>query len=274
VSSSGWLGANGLASRRGVSANSRRGTLTCIKPGGFSLPKRPETAASAREVLRKCRLFRTLSDQWIDRLAAEAITRRFEKNQTIFRQGDECPGLYCVGRGLVRIFKIAPSGKDHVLHFAEPGGTFAEVAALGEFALPAHAEAVEDTVCVVLPADRLRRLLKTHHELCLQLLSGMSFWVRQLIGLLEDIVLRDASGRVARHLLQADPSGGTAAFALPVMKKDLASHLNLTSETLSRTLRRLAESGLIETAAGQRIRIRNPAALRDVAEGLLPAEFD
>ena len=238
------------------------------------MPEQPLAPLTAREILRKCRLFKTLSDQWIDRLAAESITRRFKKNQTIFRQGDECPGLYCVGAGLVRIFKIAPSGKDHVLHFAEPGGTFAEVAALGEFALPAHAEAVEDTVCVVVPTDRLQRLLKTHHELCLQLLAGMSFWVRQLIGLLEDIVLRDASGRVARHLLQADPSGGKAAFSLPVMKKDLASHLNLTSETLSRTLRRLAESGLIEMATGQQIRILNPAALRDVAEGLLPAEFD
>ncbi|MBU0617872.1 MAG: Crp/Fnr family transcriptional regulator, partial [Planctomycetes bacterium] len=185
-----------------------------------------------------------------------------------------CPGLYCVGTGLVRIFKVAPSGKDHVLHFADPGKTFAEVAAMGEFAVPAHAEAVEDTVCVVLPTDRFQRLLKTHHELCLQLLSGMSFWVRQLVGLLEDIVLRDAGGRVARHVLEADPSGGKEAFSLPVLKKDLASHLNLTSETLSRTLRRLAESGLIEMGPGQRIRVLDSAALRDVAEGLLPAEFD
>ena len=96
----------------------------------------------------------------------------------------------------------------------------------------------------------------------------------QLIGLLEDIVLRDGSGRVARHVLEADPSGGKEAFLLPVLKKDLASHLNLTSETLSRTLRRLAESGLIELGAGQRIRILDAAGLRDVAEGLLPAEFE
>jgi len=238
------------------------------------LSPRGAAEPTTSEILRKCGLFRALSEQWIELLAGDAIIRRFRKGERILRQGEECPGLYCVGTGLVRIFKVAPSGKDHALHFAEPGGTFAEVAALGEFALPAHAEAVEDTVCVVVPTDRLQRLLKTHHELCLQLLAGMSFWVRQLIGLLEDIVLRDASGRVARHLLQADPSGGKAAFSLPVMKKDLASHLNLTSETLSRTLRRLAESGLIEMATGQQIRILNPAALRDVAEGLLPAEFD
>jgi CRP/FNR family transcriptional regulator len=207
-------------------------------------------------------------------LAAEAIVRRFRKGERILRQGDECPGLYCVGSGLIRVFKVAPSGKEHVLHFADPGRTFAEVAALGGFAVPAHVEAVEDTVCALLPSDRLHRLLRSHHELCLQLLGGMSFWVRQLLGLLEDIVLRDAGGRVASHLLAADPSDGTEAFALPVLKKDLASHLNLTSETLSRTLRRLSESGLIEMVSGQRIRILDPAGLRDVAEGLLPAEFE
>jgi len=237
------------------------------------LPKRRKAEPTAKEILRKCGLFRTLSEQWIELLAAEAIVRRFKKGHRIFRQGDECPGLYCVGTGLIRIFKVAPSGKDHVLHFADPGKTFAEVAAMGDFAVPAHAEAVEDSVCALLPSDRFQRLLKNHHELCLQLLGGMSFWVRQLVGLLEDIVLRDAGGRVARHVLQADPSGGKEAFSLPVLKKDLASHLNLTSETLSRTLRRLAESGLIEMGAGQRIRILNFAALRDVAEGLLPAEF-
>ena len=99
----------------------------------------------------------------------------------------------------------------------------------------------------------------------------MAFWVRALVGLLEDIVLRDATGRVASHLLRADTTGGTATFQLSVLKKDLASHLNLTSETLSRTLRRLCESGLIEQRSGQRILIVNRDALLEVAEGVPPA---
>ncbi len=228
---------------------------------------------TAGEILRKCGMFKGLADEWLDRLAAAAHVRNFEKGTRIFRQGEECPGLYCVGSGLVRVYKVAPNGKEHVLHFAEPGKTFAEIAAMGQFSLPANAEALEDTACAIIPVDRLHRLLRDHHELCLQLLTGMSFWVRQLVGLLEDLVLRDASARVARHLLQADPTGGREAFVLPMLKKDLASHLNLTSETLSRTLRRLAESGLIETGEGQQIRIVQMEALRDVAEGLLPAEF-
>lgn len=226
------------------------------------------------EIIRKCGLFRNLEARWLDVLAGVAVQKKYRKGEVIFLQGDKCPGLFVVGSGLVRIYKIAPTGKEHVLHFAEPGRTFAEVAALGHFSVPAHADAVEDVVCALLPTDRLQALLRAHHELCLQLLVGMSFWVRQLIGLMEDLVLRDASARVARKLLALDPAGNGAPFVLPMLKKDLASHLNLTSETLSRTLRRLADARLIETGENQQIRIHDAAALREIAEGLLPAEFD
>lgn len=219
-------------------------------------------------ILRKCPLFRHLDEELIELLAGETVIRCFTKSQRIFNSGDDCPGLFVVSEGLVRVFQLAPSGKVHVLHFAESGRTFAEVAAMGDFPCPAYAEAVEESVCAMVPTKRLVHLLRTNHGLCLQVLRGMSLWVRQLVGLLEDVVLRDAAGRVARYLVRADPSGGAAAFSLPIMRKDLASHLDLTSETLSRTLRRLAETGLIELIDGQQLRLVDLPALQDLAEGL------
>jgi CRP/FNR family transcriptional regulator len=226
------------------------------------------------EILRKSSFFGGLEEEMLGLVAAEAVTRTFAKGARIFRQGEECPGLFVVGRGLVRVYKLSPAGKEHVLHFAEPGKTFLEVAVMGDFPCPAHAEALEETVCAMVPAHRFRHLLRRHHALCLQLLTSMSLWVRHLIGLLEDVVLRDATGRVAGHLLRAAGGMEGDAFTLPMLKRELASHLNLTSETLSRTLRRLGDAGLIETPGGQQIRIVDRAALESVAAGLPPGEWD
>jgi CRP/FNR family transcriptional regulator, dissimilatory nitrate respiration regulator len=231
-------------------------------------------ANAAETILRRCRLLGRLSPESFALVREMATVRSFEKGARIFEQGDPCPGFYCVGTGAVRVYRLAPNGKEHVLHVAEPGTTFGEVAAIVDMPAPATAEAVKASVCAVIPARELQAALQTNHALCLQLLTGMAAWVKQLVGLLEDIVLRDASGRVARHLLEAGARAGHEYFQLSILKRDLASHLNLTSETLSRTLRRLKESGLIEGGEGQRIRILDRAALDEVARGLLPAEFE
>ena len=228
---------------------------------------------SVLDILSRCRFFRGLSPESLQRIGAMARLVRFRKGQTVFRQGDECPGTYIVGSGLVRIYKIAPTGKEHVLHFASEGMTFLEVASMGQFPCPAHAQALEDTVCALLPQQPFLRALRSDHGLCLQLMGSMAAWVRELTGLLEDIVLRDATGRVAQYLLRRQGSSGDAEFRLPTLKKELASHLNLTSETLSRTFRRLVECRLIEMPDPQVIRIIDPSGLSDVARGLLPQEF-
>jgi CRP/FNR family transcriptional regulator, dissimilatory nitrate respiration regulator len=227
---------------------------------------RPTTYDQALQIIRRTGFLGGLSESWKATLAKEAEIRRFARGRHIFRQGDESLGLFCVGSGLVRVYKPGPGGKELVLHFADPGKTFAEIAVMGDFPAPAHAEALEDTVCAVIPGERLRALLGEHHDLALQLLSGMAQWVRQLVDLLEDLVLRDAAGRVARHLIAQAGSGARKSFRLRTQKKDLAAHLNLTSETLSRTLRRLTDDGLISVSR-QEVRLLDPERLSAVAGG-------
>ena len=219
-------------------------------------------------VLAKCSFLSQVDGRSRKRLALMAVPRQFRKGEVIFREGDTPPGIFIVGEGLVRIYKLAATGKEHVLHLAGPGMTFAEVAVFGGFPCPAIAEAVEDSACVLLPAEPLASALQEDHRLCLQILSGMAMWVRSLVSLLEGIVLRDAAGRVAGYLLQVHSQQGET-IALPGLKKHIASHLNLTSETLSRTLRQLRDDKLI-TEVQNGLVIEDLKGLQRIAEGFYP----
>jgi CRP/FNR family transcriptional regulator len=221
------------------------------------------------DILHDCPLFAEAPAAAFRRLAAIARLCQFRKGQLVFRENDPCPGMFIVGQGQVRVFKTGAGGKQHVLHIAGPGETFAEVAAIGNFNVPASAEAVAKTTCVLLPQERFRQTLVEDHPLCLSLMTSLTVWVRRMVMLLEDITLRDAAGRLARFLLESPPTAD-GAITLPGLKRHLASHLNLTSETFSRTMRRLIDAGLIAEVDGVRVRILHPKKLRQVAQGLFP----
>lgn len=217
-------------------------------------------------IVDRCRLFARVKSERRTRLTAIAMHQEFSKGHIVFRQGEPPPGIYVVGSGLVRIYKLAPSGKEHILHLAGPGQTFAEVAVMGGFDCPAFAEVIDDCEIALLPSKPIMDLLSSDHALCLELLVGLSAWVHHLTGLLEDVVLRDAAGRVARHLLAFANDDGVVV--LPGLKKHLASHLNLTSETLSRTLRRFTDAGWIQVLDDQRTHISNHSALQSICDGI------
>ncbi len=220
------------------------------------------------DILQSCVFFEKMPERSFKRLATMAQLRHFRKGQKIFREGDECPGVYVVGAGTIRVFKIGAGGKEHVLHIVGPGQTFAEAAAIGDFDLPASAEAVTRSACVLLPLAPFQKAMAEDIDLSRGMLLGVTMWVRHMVRLLEDLVLRDATGRIARFLLEAERDGDVVK--LPGLKRHVASHLNLTGETFSRTFRRLVESGVIAEGKKSQVHILDEKALRRTAQGLHP----
>jgi len=222
-------------------------------------------ALEVQSIIDNCPLFSSVGPEGILRLTSMAQPRQYSRNRIIFHEGEKCAGVFIVVSGLVRIYKLASDGKEYNLHLAKPSKTFAEVAAIGRIPYPANAQALEDTQCVLLPIEPFNHALETDHNLCRQLLGSMAVWTRQMVGKLEDVVMRDATSRLAHYLLETAGNSAQSHVVLPMIKRHVASHLNFTSETLSRTLHRLTDDGLIESTNGPTVRILDAQALRDVA---------
>jgi len=95
------------------------------------------------------------------------------------------------------------------------------------------------------------------------MLGAMSRHLRALVGLLDDLTLKDVETRLAHWLVKRcpDPRSHTPCrIEIPVAKRVLASELGTVSETFSRTLAKFRQQKLIEVK-GKTITVLSPRRL-------------
>lgn len=225
-----------------------------------------QSAMEIRGSIRNSGFFGTVSDELIEKIGRMSRMETFEKGDTIFAEGCSCTGMYIVASGAVKIYKIGPDGREHVLHVSEPGDTFGEAAMfLQSPAYPANAGAVKKTVAVFIPKRQMLELLEEDCRLSFQVLGSLAAWNHKLVTKLELLALKDASSRLAGYMLARVRENGRAEFEISIPKQTLASQLAISSETLSRLLNRFEAQGLIESS-GRHVAITDQAGLQEVAD--------
>ena len=216
-----------------------------------------------RECIQSCPLFSGTSPQDVELLLSVARERRHQRGDVIFSQGEEAAGFFLVCEGRIKIYKLSPDGKERILHIVQRGQSFAEAAIFGDGCYPAFAEPLEPASLVFFPRKEVLELLAAHWQVAINMIGGLSRFLRQFAAQIEDLTFKDVPSRLARYLLEL--ADGAELITLPITKTQLASRLGTVSETLSRTLRKLSDEALIEVH-GKQIRLLDPERLEDLAE--------
>ena len=207
--------------------------------------------AVTEKTLRSCQLFVGLPLADVAALAAMAIPKNIGKGDYLFRAGEPVEGFYLVERGAINVHRVSPAGKEQVIHVFRPFESFAEAALASPGGYPADARAITATTVLLIPKAGFIDLLRTRPELALRMLGSMAQHLRVVVGLLDDLTLKDVETRLAIWLLKkcGQPLRETPqTIHLDATKRVLAAELGITSETLSRTLAKLRERKLLRVA--------------------------
>lgn len=217
-----------------------------------------------RQILKNCPFFSGLSNEDLDALINLARIKAHPRGELLFSEGEEAVGFFVVLDGKVKVYKLSPEGKERILHIIQPGGTFAEAAIFGDGLYPAYAEPLQESTLCFLPKDGFLGLLRDNGSISINMIAGLSKFLRQFANQIEDLTFKDVPSRLASYLM--DLSKGTKKMVeLPISKSQLASNLGTVSETLSRTLRKLSDDDLI-TVSGKTFEILDFERLEELAE--------
>ncbi|MBM1170810.1 helix-turn-helix domain-containing protein [Microvirga arabica] len=192
--------------------------------------------------------------------SALGSVRRLVKDEEVFVEGDRAAFYYKVQSGAVRTFKLLSDGRRQIDAFHLPGDIFGmEPGEEHRFS----AEAVGDATIVSYRRSNLGALDQDDGDVPTQMMSAVLLSLVRAQNHMLLLGRKNAVEKIATFLL--DLSGRTAnndQIDLPMSRTDIADHLGLTIETVSRSLTQLERQGVIELPAHRRfIVLRNRPAL-------------
>ncbi|HSD42772.1 MAG TPA: Crp/Fnr family transcriptional regulator [Burkholderiales bacterium] len=223
----------------------------------------PAAPIRIQEFLRNVPLFRELTDEELDRIAAGTAQVRAPTGTILFRRGEASAGFHVIVYGQVKLAFGAADGSEKVVEILGPGSSFGEAVMFLDKPYVVFAETLADSLVLAIGKQTIFTELERNPRFARKMLAGLAQRLHRLVQDLEAYTLRSGTQRVIGYLLRDFPEDGRAPVevALATSKGVLASRLNVTREHFSRILHDLSAAGLIEVH-GRIIRILDPERLR------------
>lgn len=222
--------------------------------------------------LKKSDLFREMPDNLLESLGSIAISRTVVGNEMLFSQNQPASGFYLIDSGQIKIFRMAPDGREQIIHLFGEGEIFGEVPVFQGTVFPAYAQSTKKSTVVYFARDRFLELGKRQPEILLGLLAVLSLRLRHFVELIDDFSLKDITARLAKYLCKNCSGCHLKKIKLPVSKTELAGQLGTIPATLSRTFKKLAEHQVIKVS-GSKIEVLDCDTLKAISLGEKPEGF-
>ena len=189
-------------------------------------------------------LFVSLTPQEVAALAERFVEKRFAAGELVAAEGEECQGLFVLGLGSVKIFKLSPAGREVMLTIESAPSSVAEVPLFDGGPYPASVAAVGEVTAYLIAKRDFQQFCREHPEVPLKVLAVVGRRLRTLVAVVESVTFGSVRQRLARTLLEFGQQAAGTSFPLPT-HQELASRLGTAREVVSRNLSRFQAEGLV-----------------------------
>ncbi len=213
-------------------------------------------AKSQQSCIRLVPIFNHLEQEQLEEIMHVTSSKSFKKGETIYSDGDASDSLYIVSRGKIRIYRLSESGKEQLVRILSPGDFTGELALFREAIHSSYAEAMLDSAVCMITRPALQAFLLKFPSISLKILSEFSNRLNTSETQATRLATEKAETRIASFLVECleDPAK-SMIVELPMTKKDMASYLGTTPETISRKLAELEDAGYIRQKTSKKIEI-------------------
>jgi CRP/FNR family transcriptional regulator/CRP/FNR family cyclic AMP-dependent transcriptional regulator len=199
-------------------------------------------------------------------LIAECRIRRFQAGEALFHEGDIDHTLYLLRVGWVKILRIAPDGKETILHIVGPGECVGELSAVDGKPRSATAETLGPVEALVLSREAFVAAFQRSPRFALAVSCHLAETVRRVNERVQDGVLLELPGRLAKKLLDlaeryGEPTPDGIRITVRLTQQELAQMVGAGRGRVNECLRGFQKRGLL-TVEREQITLHRPDELQ------------
>ncbi|MCJ8326149.1 MAG: Crp/Fnr family transcriptional regulator [Campylobacterales bacterium] len=189
--------------------------------------------------LKELFLFEDMSENLLDEIKRISSVVKLNKGNILFYEGDEPKYLHILAKGTLKLYKVTSSDKELIIKFFHENELIAEFANFENISYPATSEAL--TSCEVLKIDfqAFKKIMQTNVDITMKIQASLIKKIKNLENIISTHLILDTKQKVAKYIVEHNVDFFKTKNIL------IAQMLNMTPETLSRTLKVFKDNNLI-----------------------------
>lgn len=212
-------------------------------------------------------LFRYLTQEETQMLNYQKEYRTYKRGDLLYHEGSRISGFYCLGRGIIKVFKTGFDGKEQIIRFAKRGDFIAYRSVLSNELACTSAKVIEDCQVCFIPSEILIQLAKENSEFSLELLKLACHELGEANSFITDIAQKTVRERLAEILILLVHEFGmddNKFLNISLTREELANIVGTATESVIRLLSEFKADKMVELN-GRRIKIINIKALEKIS---------
>lgn len=186
---------------------------------------------------------------FLESVGASRRVAKFQRNETVFSQGEAADSVMYVQRGGVKFTVVNESGKEAVVAIFGPGDFFGEGGMAGQTIRMGTATAIVPTTVLVIEKKEMIRVLHAEHELSDRFITHMLARNIRVEADLIDQLFNSTEKRLARALLllaRYDKQDQPRKMLPKVSQEMLAKIIGATRSRVNSFMNKFRKLGFIE----------------------------
>ncbi|WP_458701249.1 Crp/Fnr family transcriptional regulator [Sulfurospirillum sp. 1307] len=205
--------------------------------------------------IKEIPFFSELSSKDLEKLKKISTIKKYNAKEIVFYEGDEPKYLHVLLDGILRLYKTNYKGNQIFLHQFLPVSLVAELANFESIAYPASAEFVTKGEILLIDYERLESDFFKNPDLSLKIIRSLAGKLKIMSEVVTNEVVLNSEAKIAKFIVE------NKELFEKLKNTQIASILNITPETLSRTLTKFKSKDIILEDDKHKIIIKNEEEL-------------